>query len=366
MEIDEKGLLTDFEWDDDASFFEETPEVVTEDKEEPEEEKPEKKEIEKKEKKEEPEEEEFFTEGFEPDKKEVTEDGKSFSFKGTLTKLKEKSLLNFEEDLDEELTEEDAETLFEETLENEVNSRVEELIDELPDNVKEITRIALKGGDVQAYLNLSLAQGNFSLEDIDIKDEEHQEYVMKNILKKKGHSNEYIENQIEFFKDKGVLEKMAEEEYNKEMSAIEEQKLALKTATDQRIKDNKIKYQEARKSVSAFLKENDSINGIPIDPKIKNVLPDYVLTKKYKMQNGSEISEFQKDIYEALNNEKVVLQLALLLKKRDKDGNFDFTGVKNVARTEVTKEIKEEIQRSKKNLKSASTGSSHRSLADYL
>ena len=85
--------------------------------------------------------------------------------------------------------------------------------------------------------------------------------------------------------------------------------------------------------------------------------------RNVKLENGQEITEMQRDLYGAMQDENKAILIAKLLKS-----DFDFSSLKNSAATEVTKKAKEELRRNKKSQppKAGSSMGKRKSLADFL
>lgn len=365
--------LDDFSWDGVEFFEEEKTEVKLEEvKPEEKEEKPVKVEkVEKVEKKED-EEETFFEETDEDFKVEKTEISSKLSETGStalsaLKFLKEKELISFnDEELTNEITDEEVDELLETKFEEGIDTRLEEMFEDLPEYVKEMNRIALKNGDVLGYLKALVPGENDVDKVLNMEEEEDQELVVRKTLQKQGYSKGYIDTQIEFLKDTNKLKEIAEEEYTKsEKEKDAERKRIAKQAEDnKRIeKQNTI---NAKKRVSEFVEKLNDVNGIPLNKDLKKVLPSYIMEKTYRLPNGSEISEFQSDLFQALSDQNIALQFALLLKKRDKNGNLDFSFIAREAETTVTKKAKEDIRRQKDTVSATGGSSQKKSLAEYF
>jgi len=350
--------LEDFEGFDDFKFFEEEPsEAKVEKKEEKvAEEKPE-------EKDEKPKKEFSFEEEEEDKKPESTTE--SF-YKNMLKSMKDIGAADFEEEFEfDSISEEDAEDLFKDKFEEQVDLRLRDLFEELPDQVKEINKLALNNGDVVGYLKLILDEEQLPV-DFDIENEEHQVLKVKKSLKSKGYSDNYIETQVDFLKEHGKLKDVATEEYNKEEKERAFLKKKMLKEAEEAKEREKLEHLKLKRRISETVSKLNEVNGIPINKDVKKVLPQYLSEKAYKLNNGTNITEFQKDLFEALNNEDVALQFAILLKNRDKNGNLDFSFIKADVESKVTKGIKNDIRRQKDTLESARGSSQQKSLADFF
>ena len=356
MEKEKKIMsLEDFEgFDEDFEFFKEEEE---EEKKKEEEKNPEK------EKKEEKVEKDFI---FEEEPDILTDEVVDFSYKNMLKSMKNIGMVDFEEDFEfETVSEEDAEDIFRDKFDEQVDLKLKELFEELPEQIKEINRLALNKGNISEYLKLIYDENQLP-DDFDIENENHQILKIKKSLKSKGYSDNYIETQIDFLKEHDKLKEVAAEEYNKEEKERALLKKRMLIEAEERKNKEKTELLKTKKRISETVSKLNNVNGIPLSNNVKKVLPQYLSEKEYKLSNGTEITEFQKDLFEALGNEEIALQFALLLKNRDKNGNLDFSFIKTKVETEVTKGIKNNLRREKDTLESARGSSQQKSLADFF
>lgn len=286
-----------------------------------------------------------------------------------LSLLKEKGILDFELEEGEELTEDLAEELLEEKFDEAIEGRIEELFTDLPDVVKQMIKFTKDGGDPLAFVNnLSKSVEGGLTSSLDLTKESNQELVMKTMLKKEGYDDEYIDTQIEFLKDSGKLELMSKKQFdvwNKKQTETNEQ---LVKAQEQKKKEERESVKIKKTQLAASLQTMTDVDGLKLNPKDKRELPSYMHDKTVELTNGSVISSFHKDVWEALSNETTALQLAKMLRERKQDGSFDFGKIEKNAETKVTRKMKDSVQRNKNITPQVSAAkiSSQKSLADYF
>tara|TARA_R110002050_G_scaffold229417_1_gene365040 strand:- start:6668 stop:7861 length:1194 start_codon:yes stop_codon:yes gene_type:complete len=283
----------------------------------------------------------------------------------SLEMLKEKGLVDYELEEGEELTETKAEELLEDGFETSLNNKVKDLFEDMPPMVKDLNKFVLDGGSPEDFLEAYKTRGNSVItEDMDMSEEANQELVVRRGLQEEGHDEDYIETQLEFLKEKDKLEMMAEKRYNKwETNNKENKKELLKRQEDYR-KSLKENERTLKGTVSTFITDNKEVNGLKFSSQDKTVLPNYMSKRNVKLENGQEITEMQRDLYTAMQDESKAILIAKLLKT-----DFDFSSIKNSATTDVTKKAKEELRRSKSTKQPPKAGSSmgkRKSLADYL
>ena len=298
-----------------------------------------------------------------------------FKGKGTsvaaLNLLKEKGYIEFDLDEGEELTEELAEEILEDKFDESIENRIEELFSELPDVVKQLNKYALQGGDVSKFLGTITKQNQVGITaDLDLETESNQELVVKAMLKEQGFDDEYIDTNLEFLKDSGKLKMTAEKQFGVWKTNNQKQQEAILKQQEETIRKNKENIRKEKAKLSTLLGEVDEVKGLKLSKIDKKELPSYILDRNLKMENGSVISAFHKDIMEAMSNETTAIQLAKLLRGRNKDGSFNFKEIETITKTKVAQEVRENIRRNKTNTPKASVssqGSSQKKeLADYF
>lgn len=316
------------------------------------------------------EEEEEEEEGEDPKKpkesgedEEAEDSGESIS---TLNVLKRKGYLDYELEEGEELTEEKAEELLEDSLDSMIDERFEELFSNAPDSVKNLNKFILKGGDPEEYLKSMIDSANSSMKkDMDLEDEKNQILSVTQGLKEEGYDQDYIDAQIEFLRDSKRLKKHAETHYTKwEKKTEKEEAQRLQDIADQ--KEAEKKNRRALKSkVTGFLEDNDEVEGFKVSVADRKVLPNYMTEREIKLEDGSMVTQMQKDLMRVLNSPTGSVQIAKLLQKANKQGELSFKGIEETAKTKVTKKVKDDIRRNKNIIKK--TGDKKkRTLASYF
>lgn len=287
-----------------------------------------------------------------------------------LKTLKEKGFLDFELEDDAELTEELAEELIEDKFEETIEERIKEKMTGLPEEAQQILQYVLNGGSVGDYLNQvsNTSKGQLS-EDLDLSLESNQALVVREILAEEDFDEETIETQISLLKDSGKLESFAAKKFEKWVEDTKKVKNNLIKEQEQRKREIKETIRESKKKISETLNEVEEIGGLETSRDDKRVLPSYINDRTVKLQNGAEISQLQKELfYDLPKNDKAMIQLAILMRNRNQDGTFNFDNIAKKIQTNLTKDLKQNLRRSKTNIpKSGIKGSSKgKSLADYF
>lgn len=288
----------------------------------------------------------------------------------TLNFLKEKGFIDFESE--EELTEETANEVLEDSFAAAVESRVEDLFDGLPDSVKQLNNYVLKGGDLNSFIDNLINTSKGGIQDgMDIEDENSQETIVREMMRKDGNDEELIETQIEFLKDSGKLGMFARKNYEKWKEERKQQHKALVEKQARIEKEIRQNLRESKRRMKEVLSKSKDLGGIPVNKEIKDSIPEYAVDRTVKLQNGSYISQMQKELYYDLpQNETAYLQLAALMRNRNEDGTFNFNNIKEAVQTEITGKVRDGVRRVDNsiptNSKNRSFKQTNKSLADFF
>ena len=263
------------------------------------------------------------------------------SYKDLYTSLKSSGILEVEGEEDEAM--EVTQDLLAERIEQSIEKRFEESIKGLPGELKNIIKFVSNGGNFYDIVSNYTSSENLNPE-VDMTDEVNQERVLRAILEEEGKDDELIDSQIEFYKDSGKLESIAnkyfdkwKENREKEVEAqVEQQRLAKQQAAQNQ--------KAFKKELTTFISESESVKGLSINKKDAEELPDYISNTTVKLQDGRQITPFYRDLFEAFKDKEKVVILAKLVKN-----GFDFGDIKKEVSTKQAREIKNELQRQNKN-----------------
>lgn len=287
--------------------------------------------------------------------------------KVVLSYLKERGLISFDEE--EEV---DSEYFLEDKFNEAIENRVQDLFEELPDVVKQLNTFVLKGGNINEFLGeVAKAKSKGITEDLDITSEENQEFIVRETMEAEGNDPEIIEAQIEFLKDSGKLELFAKRDFNRWKKETQQAREALVKQQKEQEKVARERIRESKKRMSDFLKTNETIGNLSLNRDDVREIPSYVNDRTVKLQNGSYISQMQKELYYDLpQNEEAYLQLAALMRNRNEDGTFNFQAIEEEVKTKVTKGYKDNVRRKRKTVpgrtRSSNANTGARTLADFF
>lgn len=306
----------------------------------------------------------------EDDEEDIKGEGVEPQSKAVLSYLKERGLISFEEDEDYE--DEDPEHLIEDKFQEALDNKVKDLFEELPDVVKQLNSYVLKGGDINSFLKeVTKSSSQGISETMDIESEKDQETIVRETMKADDNDPEIIEAQIEFLKDSGKLGLFAKRDFNRWKKNSEKARQDLVNKQKEREEQAKIQIRQTKKRMSEYLSSNETIGSISLDRSDIKDIPSYINDRSVKLQNGSYISQLQKELYYDLpQNEEAYLQLAALMRNRNEDGTFNFKAIQEGAATKVSKEIKDNVRRKKNSLPGRNRDSNvnlrAKTLADYF
>ena len=260
-----------------------------------------------------------------------------------MTKLKEKGLADFELEEGEELTDEMAEEILEDSYENAVEKRVGELFADIPQSVKDIVKFAIDGGNVDALFTKMKSQPALTItKDMDLEDETNQMSVIRLQKQAEGEDSETTETYIEFLKDSGKLKSMSEKVHAK---LLENKNKVAKAEADRQAKikeQNKKNERLFKKELTEFVNTTEQINGVALTKNDKKTLPNY-MSEKIKLEDGRVTTKMHQDLYNALQDKEKSALLAKILQS-----DFDFTDIAKAEKTKYSKEVKGDLNRSKK------------------
>lgn len=294
------------------------------------------------------------------------EDDELSSSIAMLKRLKSLGMVDYELEEGQELTDDLANDFIEDGYEAALENKVKEKITSLPDDMKEALQYVMNGGNFHDYIESMVSDVELT-EDMDLETEENQELVMRELLAEEDNDQDYIDTQIDFLKDSGKLANIAKKKYEKWNSERKVEKANLVAAQAKAKQDRIVASREAKRKFTDTLKDLEDVGGIPIDSKLKRDLPAYMKDHTVLLQNGSQITQMQKELhFEVLKNDLAQIQLAALLKNRNADGTFNFTDIATKVQTEITRNIKNDIQRNNKSKSQPKKKGGGLSLAEML
>lgn len=284
------------------------------------------------------------------------------SHKSTLSFLQSKGLVDFELEEGEELTEEKAEEILEDSIEESVEGRVQELMSEMPEEVKNIVKYALDGGDVNNLFSKLVAQPTVKItKDLDLEDEANQIMVVKASQKAKGEDDETADAYIEFLKESGKLKTVSEKEKDKIVDAQGKVAQAEAKKVADAKKAAKENHRKFKNELSGFINESEQVGNFTINKKDKRNLPSYIADRNVKLEDGRQVTGMQEALFKALNDKEKTVMLAKILQS-----DFDFSEIAKAEKTKFSREVKRDLNRSKKITPATGSSQKKKPLAEYF
>lgn len=264
--------------------------------------------------------------------------------KATLSFLKERGLVEYEEDPEKPLTDEDAENLIEDSWEAALEKEVESTIKDLPDELKQLIKFASKGGNVGELLGKMVQHATSGInKNSDIDNEDVQVLAVTMDLRAQGYDQEYIDDQIEFLKEKDKLEGIAKKAFDKIVAEQEAETAGQVERQKQILEAKKKAAREYKTNITTHINSLEDAGGLPISKQDKSILPSYISEPTVELQDGRLVSEMQADLFKVMADKDKIVLLAKLLKS-----DFDFSAIERKSQSRAARGIKEEIQRADK------------------
>ena len=167
-----------------------------------------------------------------------------------------------------------------------------------------------------------------SIKELDLTQESNQERIVRAYYKGLKWDDTKVESKITKLKDYGDLEDEAKTYHQVLLDKEQETTTALETAKleeNQKVKDKELATNKSYQRILTEKLKTQEIDGVPLTQDDATKVFDYITSKKYKLQSGELLSEFDKDLME-LNrpeNHEMKIKLGLLLRKK-----LDLTSVK--------------------------------------
>lgn len=276
----------------------------------------------------------------EPKEKPSPEESKEDKIDPLFEYLKEKSLIEVDDDFNYE--DEDAlEKALELTAAKREEKAVNSVMEALPEEFRSILEYGLNGGrSLQDYF---ASYGPIDLENIDIEDEANQERVLKAYWKETSNfSDDKINRLIDKLKSTDSLEEEAKETVE-EWKALREEK---KKEFVNRQKENHRKDLEESQKRASLLSQSFEAYEAPKERKAKI---------QTLFTQGQKDLKFNEVLSQATSNYEHLVQLADFLADYDPKKGFDFNRYEKKAESARTKGLKD-ILESKVNQKPATKG----------
>ena len=277
--------------------------------------------------------------------------------KQTLEFLKEKGLVDYELEEGKELTEEEAENLLEDSWEKALEAEVESTIKDLPQDIKDLIKFASKGGNVGELLGKMVQHATSGItKSSDISNEDVQVLAVTMDLRNQGYDQEYIDDQIEFLKEKDKLEGIAKKSYDKIIAEQEAETAGQVERQKETAELRKKQAREYKSNITTHINGLAETNGLPISKQDKISLPTYISEPNVELQDGRFVSEMQADLFKVMADKDKIVLLAKLLKT-----DFDFSAIERKKQSQAARGVREAVERVDRKELSNSESGGHKS-----
>ena len=277
--------------------------------------------------------------------------------KQTLEFLKEKGLVDYELEEGKELTEEEAENLLEDSWEKALEAEVESTIKDLPQDIKDLIKFASKGGNVGELLGKMVQHATSGItKNSDISNEDVQVLAVTMDLRNQGYDQEYIDDQIEFLKEKDKLEGIAKKSYDKIIAEQEAETAGQVERQKETAELRKKQAREYKSNITTHINGLAETNGLPISIQDKISLPTYISEPNVELQDGRFVSEMQADLFKVMADKDKIVLLAKLLKT-----DFDFSAIERKKQSQAARGVREAVERVDRKELSNSESGGHKS-----
>jgi|SRR6187402_520528 len=285
----------------------------------------------------------------EEEEEDTSEEG---SYKEIFKDLKETGLFKHVEVADDE--EIDADKLLElqeEEYEAEVNFRLKEwATNDLDADAKAFIKFKREGGNTVDFFKTY--ESALEIPTGDIKDEDHQDKVIRYSLAKEGWDKDEIEDRLQYLSDNGRKEKFAKKYDDKLKEDSEKQKAALIKQAE----TNKLLAKEQedtfKNNIKEFLDSTDDLEGIKVSIQEKQKLFNFLTKKDNKVTDTKSVTGFQKKLAEVFQDTNKMVLLAKLV-----ESDFDMSGFEKTVKTKQTRKVKNDIEQ-RRGLRPSNSGSS--------
>ena len=277
--------------------------------------------------------------------------------KQTLEFLKEKGLVDYELEEGKELTEEEAENLLEDSWEKALEAEVESTIKDLPQDIKDLIKFASKGGNVGELLGKMVQHATSGItKNSDISNEDVQVLAVTMDLRNQGYDQEYIDDQIEFLREKDKLEGIAKKSYDKIIAEQEAETAGQVERQKETAELRKKQAREYKSNITTHINGLAETNGLPISKQDKLSLPTYISEPNVELQDGRFVSEMQADLFKVMADKDKIVLLAKLLKT-----DFDFSAIERKKQSQAARGVREAVERVDRKELSNSESGGHKS-----
>lgn len=214
--------------------------------------------------------------------------------------------------------------------------RAQQEFEKLPDDAKHFLQYRVNGGDPKEYFDQFYNVKDWTKTELSEDREEQHKEILKESMRKKGHEEDEIKEQIEELEAAGLLYNQAQRDlkYLRRKQKQEEEEI-LKRQEDQ-LKDQKRQQEEMVNTVKETIKKNDQFKNIPLKPAEKDDFFKYIVEPV-----EGDLTQRDVDVRNADLETKLAFDLLLYY-----DLNLEEI-IENRAKSKKVQSLKEKLRRSK-------------------
>lgn len=162
------------------------------------------------------------------------------------------------------------------------------------EEVEQLDNFVKNGGNLRDYFAVD---NDIDLEEIDLEDENNQKLVLKEFLKEKGFNTKQIDKKLSKYEEAGILEDESQDAAEALKEIREKKKQQLLEEQEKSAKQAAQRQQEYFDTVVNEIKGMDSIRGVKIPEKDKQILLEYIFKP-----TSDGMTKFQKDWSKSVKN----------------------------------------------------------------
>lgn len=162
------------------------------------------------------------------------------------------------------------------------------------EEVEQLDNFVKNGGNLRDYFAID---NDIDLEEIDLEDESNQKLVLKEFLKEKGFNTKQIDKKLSKYEEAGILEDESQDAAEALKEIREKKKQQLLEEQEKSAKQAAQRQQEYFDTVVNEIKGMDSIRGVKIPEKDKQILLEYIFKP-----TSDGMTKFQKDWSKSVKN----------------------------------------------------------------
>lgn len=265
--------------------------------------------------------------------------------------FKDKGLFNHVElEEGEVLDSERLAELQEQEYEAEMSHRLQSWAGQIDEDAQAFIKFKTQGGSTEDFFRTY--QSSYELPTGEITDEGYQDSIIRHQLRKEGWDADEIEDRLDYLTTSKKKENVAKRYDTKLKKSIEVEKAELVRRNEDAKKAAKADEESFKNTIKDTLVKTQEVKGFKITSKDQTNIYNLLTRKQYKTNNGKSITGFQKKIGEAFQDPEKMILLAKLV-----DSDFDMSSFAKRATTQTSRKIKSRLEQHR-NSRPTNSGSS--------